>query len=88
MNSCLRAIASVALVVACSAPDTGSEPTPKSSEPADFSLDRASLPTPDISNAYADDAKAAALGQKLFLEVAFSGPLLDLDDDGGPNLAV
>src|SRR5262249_8119786 len=39
----------------------------------------------DISNRYADDPKAAALGQKLFFDRDFSGALLDLDDDGGPN---
>jgi cytochrome c peroxidase len=39
----------------------------------------------DVSNRYADDPKAAALGQKLFFDRDFSGALLDLDDDGGPN---
>jgi cytochrome c peroxidase len=45
------------------------------------------LPAPplDVSNRYADDAAAAALGQKLFFDAAFSGPLLDLDADGGPD---
>ncbi len=45
------------------------------------------LPAPplDVSNRYADDAAAAALGQKLFFDAAFSGTLLDLDADGGPD---
>jgi cytochrome c peroxidase len=42
-------------------------------------------PGPDVSNRFADDAKAALLGQKLFFERAFSGPLLEGDDDGSPN---
>jgi cytochrome c peroxidase len=42
-------------------------------------------PVTDVSNKYADDPKAAALGEKLFAEKSFSGALLDLDDDGGPN---
>jgi cytochrome c peroxidase len=42
------------------------------------------LPSPprDASNRYADDARAAALGQKLFFDAGFSGPLLDGDNDG------
>lgn len=42
------------------------------------------LPAPpaDISNRYADDPAAAALGQRLFFETAFSGALLEGDDDG------
>jgi cytochrome c peroxidase len=42
-------------------------------------------PPPDVSNRFADDAAAAALGEKLFLEPGFSGKLLDLDNDGGPQ---
>jgi cytochrome c peroxidase len=42
-------------------------------------------PPPDVSNRYADDAAAAVLGQKLFYDPAFSGALLDLDADGGPD---
>lgn len=33
---------------------------------------------PDTTNAYADNAAAAALGQKFFFEKSFSGPLADL----------
>jgi cytochrome c peroxidase len=42
-------------------------------------------PGPDKSNRFADDPRAAALGQKLFFETAFSGKLLDGDDDGSPT---
>jgi cytochrome c peroxidase len=41
-------------------------------------------PPPDVSNRWADDAAAAAFGQKLFFEAAFSGRLLEGDDDGSP----
>jgi cytochrome c peroxidase len=45
------------------------------------------LPPPpaDISNRFADNPAAAALGQKLFFETAFSGKLLDGDNDGSAN---
>src|SRR5690606_461037 len=36
---------------------------------------------PDPTNAYADDPKAARLGQMLFFDKSFSGPLL-VGDDG------
>jgi cytochrome c peroxidase len=39
-------------------------------------------PPPDVTNAFADNAAAAALGQKLFFDPSFSGPLLDTDNDG------
>ena len=39
----------------------------------------------DVSNRFADDPKAAALGQKLFFEQAFSGKLLDGDNDGSAS---
>src|SRR6187399_3183867 len=42
-------------------------------------------PPPDVSNRYADDPEAAALGQRLFFDMGFSGALLDLDADGGPD---
>jgi cytochrome c peroxidase len=47
-------------------------------------LSPASLPPPpaDVTNAHADDPAAAALGQKLFYDPGFSGPLLDTDNDG------
>src|SRR5262245_38078420 len=42
------------------------------------------LPTapPDASNAYADDAAAAALGKALFFSTQLSGALLDGDNNG------
>jgi cytochrome c peroxidase len=44
----------------------------------------ATLPAPpaDASNHVADDPAAAALGQALFFDPLFSGPLLDSDNDG------
>jgi cytochrome c peroxidase len=50
-------------------------------------LSPAELPaTPeDITNAYADDPKAALFGQRLFFDPGFSGPLLDDDNDGAPE---
>ena len=39
-------------------------------------------PPPDLSNRFADDPKAARLGQRLFFDPSFSGRLLDGDDDG------
>jgi cytochrome c peroxidase len=42
-------------------------------------------PPPDVSNSFADNAKAAELGRKLFSDSAFSGQLIDSDNDGGPN---
>jgi len=39
-------------------------------------------PPPDISNRFADNPQAALLGQKLFFDRGFSGPLLDSDNDG------
>lgn len=41
-------------------------------------------PPPDPTNAWADDPAAAALGQALFFDRRFSGPLLDGDNDGSP----
>ena len=42
-----------------------------------------SAPKPDVTNAFADNAVAAAFGQKLFFYRGFAGPLLDSDNDGG-----
>jgi cytochrome c peroxidase len=39
-------------------------------------------PGPDVSNRFADSPAAAAFGQTLFFETAFSGALLDGDNDG------
>lgn len=47
----------------------------------------AALPPPpaDVTNRWADDPKAAALGKKLFSDTSFSGALLDGDDNGSPG---
>ena len=42
-------------------------------------------PRADVTNSFADDAAAAALGQTLFYDPSFSGPLLDTDNDGSPG---
>jgi cytochrome c peroxidase len=39
-------------------------------------------PPPDVSNAYADNPRAALFGQKLFFDKGFSGQLLEADNDG------
>ena len=57
----------------------------RSATPRDFAPDPLPSPPVDVSNAYADDPRAAALGEKLFLEKRFAGALLDLDADGGPD---
>lgn len=36
----------------------------------------------DVTNKYADDPRAAALGRRLFFDTRFSGPLLDSANDG------
>ncbi len=38
---------------------------------------------PDTTNMYADNAAAATLGQRLFFDTAFSGPVLQADDGTG-----
>ena len=40
---------------------------------------------PDPTNRFADSPAAAALGQRLFYDTSFSGPLLDSDNDGSPQ---
>jgi cytochrome c peroxidase len=42
-------------------------------------------PPPDATNKFADNPAAAALGQALFYDTSFSGPLLDTDNDGNPG---
>ncbi|HWO18857.1 MAG TPA: cytochrome c peroxidase [Kofleriaceae bacterium] len=42
---------------------------------------------PDPTNAYADDPKAARLGQMLFFDPAFSGPLVVGDEEAGAEAA-
>ncbi len=45
------------------------------------------LPPPgkDATNRWADDPRAAALGQRFFMDPGFSGRLLDGDNDGSPS---
>ena len=89
-----RAVVALALgVAACGGGGDGDSAGNGAAAPAESLAERARafapdpLPPPavDVSNAYADDAKAAELGEKLFKERRFSGALLDLDDDGGPD---
>lgn len=40
---------------------------------------------PDVTNAFADDPAVARFGQQLFFYPGFSGPLLESDNDGGPE---
>ena len=51
----------------------------------DLAPDPLPAPSPDVSNAFADNPAAAAFGQKLFFDASFSGPLLDTDNDGNPG---
>jgi cytochrome c peroxidase len=69
-----------------------SEPPTRPALPADVlarlqALSPAELPAarPDPTNAWADDERAAVLGQALFFDPRFSGPLLDGDNDGAPG---
>ncbi len=67
--------------------EAGADPAPTFT-PAEWSalqaLSPSTLPSApaDVTNAYADSAAAAALGQKIFFDPGFSGPLLDTDNDG------
>jgi cytochrome c peroxidase len=70
-------------------------PNPNDPDPRLTSLERAALlalsPNPlplppfDPTNRFADNPAAAALGQRLFYDSSFSGPLLDSDNDGSPQ---
>jgi cytochrome c peroxidase len=69
---------------------TNDDPDPELGEDARAALSSLSareLPVPaeDVTNAFADDAAAAALGQALFFDARFSGALLDGDNDGSVN---
>jgi cytochrome c peroxidase len=84
-----RLVALATLMVACSgnaAPAGSLDPGPDAAGPSALleALSPAVLPPPppDVSNRFADDARAAALGQELFFDPSLSGPLLDLDNDG------
>jgi cytochrome c peroxidase len=79
-----RCAALIALLSSCHGVD---DPEPVFS-PADRAalaqLAPATLPAPptDASNKFADDPRAASLGQKLFFDPLFSGKLLNGDNDG------
>ncbi len=73
-------------------PSSGSSGDPPSTEPTPEQWERllalryddGPVP-PDVTNAWADDPAAAALGQALFFDPRFSGPLIDGDNDGSPG---
>jgi cytochrome c peroxidase len=72
------------------AADADSDPDPVITAAARTLLESLSpvtlpAPPPDVTNAYADTSAAAALGQKLFFDPSFSGPLLDTDNDATPE---
>jgi cytochrome c peroxidase len=74
-------------VVADASSDAGDDPDPVFTA-SEWAALQALAPNPlpaaphDATNAYADNAAAAALGQALFFDASFSGPLLDTDNDG------
>ncbi len=90
-----RSIVALALLAACKGREPPApqqqpkeqQPTPAAGEltPAERAklAELSPLPAvpPDPTNAYADDPKAARLGQMLFFDEGFSGPLL-VGDDG------
>jgi cytochrome c peroxidase len=68
-------------------PDAGDDPDPvftAETRAALGALSPAQLPAPgtDASNRFANDAKAALFGRRLFFDPIFSGKLLDGDNDG------
>ncbi|MBL8740463.1 MAG: cytochrome-c peroxidase, partial [Myxococcales bacterium] len=88
----------VVLLAACEAPD---DTALGGSPPAEVRITEATrvelakhapgtLPAPplDVSNRYADDPAAAALGQRFFFDTGFSGALLDPDNDGNTPQAL
>lgn len=50
-----------------------------------LSPSRLPSPPPDLTNRFADEPAAAALGQKLFMDPGFSGALIDGDNDGSKH---
>jgi cytochrome c peroxidase len=91
MRTILYAALIATLPLACSSgssDDSVSGPSLSAAERSALAtLSPATLPPPrpDVSNRFADRADAAAFGQKLFFEPAFSGKLLDGDNDGSKN---
>jgi cytochrome c peroxidase len=76
-----------AWVLGCA--DAGHEPSPGASDARRLleALSPAELPPPpkDVTNRFADDPRAAALGKKFFFDTRFSGPLLDVSNNGDPG---
>ncbi|MCX4240956.1 cytochrome-c peroxidase [Paraliomyxa miuraensis] len=69
---------------------TGAEPHSPDPTPEEWALLQTlrydeGPPPADVTNAWADDDAAALLGQALFFDPRFSGPLLDGDNDGDPD---
>lgn len=91
LRSCIHVAAVALAVAACGA--SGEAPLEGPTTEQDPPLVRLGRlarpqvlrPRADPTNAFADDPVAATLGQKLFFDARFSGPLLDSDNDGGPN---
>lgn len=89
MRAAFGWLAIAPLTVACSgtaAPVESIDAARDAAAPSSLldTLSPAVLPPPprDVSNRFADDSRAAALGQALFFDPSFSGALLDLDNDG------
>ncbi len=89
MTACHSTLALLLALAACRATSaTDPDPVFTPAEKASLAtLAPAVLPPPpaDATNRYADDASAARLGQKLFFDRAFSGKLLEGDNDGSAN---
>src|SRR5262249_51841741 len=64
------------------APDAGAPVPDARSRYSAFAPNPLPASPPDVSNRFADNAAAAALGQKLFFDPRFSGPLLDDSNNG------
>lgn len=79
------ALLALALVVsACAADHATADPIDARARERLAALSPETLPPnpPDLSNRFADDPAAARLGQRLFFDPSFAGPLLDKDNDG------
>jgi cytochrome c peroxidase len=76
-------VAIIGLVVGCSS-SSEDDPTKLTAEEQASAAKLTPLPDvpADPTNKYADNAMAAALGQKLFFEKRFSGELIEPPDDG------
>lgn len=75
---------------ACKGPAADPDPAPALSAAdraalAQLSPSQLPLPPRDASNRWADDPAAAKLGKRFFMDGAFSGRLLDGDNDGTPG---